>query len=313
MTDFNASDRDVSRAIRSWLHEDRREDASRIAGAVLDQVEAAPERRAGWPAWRTPTMNRFITFGLGAAAVVVIGLLLGAQLLGSPDNTGTGGPTATPEATATPPSSVEPTGTPWVGLPEGPFAYFGPDMPDLAADAPRITLTIPAPGWSELDAGVLIKGNDLDNLPEAAIISWSESPGAEFYVYGDPCAYESTTPDTPATTVDEIVAALAAQASRNASEPMDVTVDGYAGKTIILHVPDDADTAACEGGEFAMFGTEQDDFARYNQGPGQIDELWIIDVEGSIVIFDTMYRPDTSTELIEEMRDLVGSATFEVP
>ena len=46
MTDFNASDRDVNRAIRSWLHEDRHEDASRIAGAVLDQVETTPQRRS---------------------------------------------------------------------------------------------------------------------------------------------------------------------------------------------------------------------------------------------------------------------------
>ena len=41
MTDFNSSDRDVSRAIRSWLHEDRHEDASRLAGAVLDEVDSA--------------------------------------------------------------------------------------------------------------------------------------------------------------------------------------------------------------------------------------------------------------------------------
>ena len=46
MTDFNASDRDVNRAIRSWLHEDRHEDVSRIAGAVLDQVETTRQRRA---------------------------------------------------------------------------------------------------------------------------------------------------------------------------------------------------------------------------------------------------------------------------
>jgi RNA polymerase sigma-70 factor (ECF subfamily) len=38
-------DGDVTRAIRSWLHEDRREDASRIAAAVLDRVEATPRRR----------------------------------------------------------------------------------------------------------------------------------------------------------------------------------------------------------------------------------------------------------------------------
>ncbi len=46
MSDFNASDRDVTRAIRSWLHEDRHEDVSRIAAAVLDRVEATPRRRA---------------------------------------------------------------------------------------------------------------------------------------------------------------------------------------------------------------------------------------------------------------------------
>ena len=64
MTDFNASDRDVNRAIRSWLHEDRHEDVSRIAGAVLDQVEATPQRRARWwPARRTPTMNKFLRHG----------------------------------------------------------------------------------------------------------------------------------------------------------------------------------------------------------------------------------------------------------
>ena len=38
MTDFRTTDRDVNRAIRSWLREDRHEDVSRIAGVVLGQV-----------------------------------------------------------------------------------------------------------------------------------------------------------------------------------------------------------------------------------------------------------------------------------
>ena len=46
MTDPNTSDRDVDRAIRSWLHEDRHEDVSRVAGAVLDQLDTTPQRRA---------------------------------------------------------------------------------------------------------------------------------------------------------------------------------------------------------------------------------------------------------------------------
>ena len=63
----------------------------------------------------------------------------------------------------------------------------------------------------------------------------------------------------------------------------------------------------------ASFGTEADDLARYHQGPGQIDELWIIDVDGAVVILDAMYRPDTSAELIAEMRSIAESATFELP
>ena len=82
MTDFNTSDRDVNRAIWSWLHEDRHEDASRLAGAVLDQLDTTPQRRATrWPARRTPVMNKFVTVGLGTAAVIVA-VYAGAALFG---------------------------------------------------------------------------------------------------------------------------------------------------------------------------------------------------------------------------------------
>ncbi len=75
----------------------------------------------------------------------------------------------------------------------------------------------------------------------------------DLYVYGDPCQWSSTTPDPPATTVDELVAALSAQASRDASEPVDITVDGYAGKSITLHVPDDAVFSDCDEGYFGSW------------------------------------------------------------
>ena len=113
MTDFKTSDRDVSRAIRSWLHEDRHEDVSRVAAAVLDQAETTPQRRTTrWPARRTPTMNKMLTIGLGAAAVVVA-LFVGVPALGSPDPWGTGArPTSSPEvsvAEPTPDQTPEPT------------------------------------------------------------------------------------------------------------------------------------------------------------------------------------------------------------
>src|SRR4029078_9717469 len=81
MRDFNAPDRDVTRAIRSWLHEDRHEDASRIAAAVLDRVESTPRRRVSWwPARRFLDMNTFAKVFVAAAAVVAVAFV-GINLL----------------------------------------------------------------------------------------------------------------------------------------------------------------------------------------------------------------------------------------
>ena len=312
MTDSRTPDRDVNRAIRSWLGEDRHEDVSRIAGAVLDRLDTTPQRRAtAWPARRPPTMNKIVAYGLAAAAVVVA-VFVGAQFFGQSANTG-GGPDAspTPELTASPTAEPTPSPSADAGLPVGPFAIDDPLAPE---GAPSITVTIPSPGWTyNPDFSVLAKGVEVANLPEAAILLWTYEPGATFYVPEDPCRVTSTRPDSPATTVDDFAAALAAQASRDATEPLDVTVGGYAGKSLILHVPDDAVSGECEAGEFVSWGVDEEPVDRYHQGPGQIDELWILDVEGSIVVFDAMSRPDSRADFVEELRTIAESATFELP
>ena len=132
MTDHRASDRDVNRVIRSWLHEDRHEDVSRIAGAVLDQVDTIPQRRATWwPAWRTPTMNKLLTYGLGAAAVVVL-LVVGAQVVGS---NGLFGAEPTPTPQPSEPASSIPTSVsdPDSGLAPGTEVVLLPKPPTSAA------------------------------------------------------------------------------------------------------------------------------------------------------------------------------------
>jgi hypothetical protein len=268
-------------------------------------------------------MNRFMVAGRPAAklplvAAIVIGILCGC-VAAAPSPSPTSSPAATPSPTPSgAPTTAAPTATqrrtsiPEAGLPEGPFEFEDKGL--------AMTVTIPASGWTfDPQFTLLIKGGEVANLPEAGILFWSFAPGTAFYVPGDPCQATSTKPDAPATTVDDLAAALAAQASRDASEPVDVMAGGYAGKSIILHVPDDAVAVApprfdeCEGGEFVSYGTEVDAFARTQQGPGQIDELWILDVDGAIVIIDAMARPDTSPALVEEMRSIAESATFDTP
>jgi hypothetical protein len=89
-----STDRDVTRIVRSWLHEDAYEDADRILNLVLEEVDTTPQRSPSWLARRFPPMNSTMRIALAVAAVVAIALL-GVSLL-IPKNIGTPTETATP-------------------------------------------------------------------------------------------------------------------------------------------------------------------------------------------------------------------------
>jgi len=317
------TDRDTTtRVVRSWLRTEEYESAERLLDAVLDRIDTTPQRRAGWPAWSTPTMNRFATIALGAAAVVAV-ILVGSQLLGSP-NGGLGGqPTATPEASvADPTPEPAPSSSVWTGIPEGPVV-----VTNTATSPVQVTVDIASPGWFPLaDLDAVTKDDDGLDPPEsvgAAFLAWAWPAGTEFNVYGDPCQWSRTIPEAPATTPDEIAAALATQAEADATAPVDVTVGGYAGKAITLHVPlsydlpnasRDEKFADCDESLYVFYGVGDDvEAGRNAQGGGQIDDLWILDVDGSIVILDAAYSPATPADLVEELRSMAESATFEAP
>lgn len=275
--------------------------------AVRDRTEQTRQRVVLGP-WRVPTVSKLVPIGLGAAAVIAV-LFLGSRFIGSPSSD-VGGPSADPGPTPQP-SVAAPSAAPTAAA-DGPVD-IGPLT--IANEPLSTTVTVPASGWTyDSGIGAIGKGTEVANLPEAALLAWTWAPGSGFFVYGDPCQWKSTTPDTPTASVDDIVAALAAQPSRDASDPEDVTIGGYAGKHVILHVPDDADFAVCDEGNFASYGsTEETGPARFHQGPGQIDELWVVDVDGAVAILDAMYRPDSPAELVEEMRGIAESATFDAP
>jgi hypothetical protein len=232
--------------------------------------------------------------------------------------------------------SVEPTSSDsesiggWSTWPEVPITSEGPwTVVDRSAhvDAPRITVTIPAPSWTSTpDFGGLVKGPDEDP-PQSAMWLWAWPARTDFTVWQDPCDWAGQ-PRTTASSVDELASALAAQPSRDASDPIDVTVGGYAGKIVTLHVPEDWDASSnhcdlgilatlAEGGGEPWHGYEGPAgevlMPVYPSAPGQIDELWILDVDGGFAIIDVVYRPDTPAALIDEMRTIAASASFELP
>jgi hypothetical protein len=297
--------RDPERLIRAFLDEGEEQLNDQVFDAVRAGIEQKRQRVFIGP-WRTPIMNRFVTYGLGAAVVVVIGAFLGAQLLGSPDGgTGTGASPTPTTVGPTPRPTLEPPGLP-VGSTYD-LAYAG--------DPISINVTIPAPGWDG-DAGSGLLTRATVGPPSGAgfitfvVSAQMKGAGDGLFVYGDPCHWSTTKPETPATTVDELVAALSAQASRSASAPVDITIDGHAGKSMSLHVPDDANFAGCDSGQFASWGWAAEDPARMHQGPSQIDRLWIVDVDGNLVVIDAGQYAGTPPEIVDGLDAIVNSITF---
>jgi hypothetical protein len=73
-----------------------------------------------------------------------------------------------------------------------------------------------------------------------------------------------------------------------------------------LHVPSDVDFRNCSrdefrGGEFRSWP------GRFHQGPGQVDEVWILDVEGERLVIDAWWFPQTSADERVKVIDIVES------
>ena len=297
--------RDPDRLIHEFLLEGEEQLQDRVYDAVRVEIEEK-RQRAGFGLWRTPTMNKFLAIGLGTAAVIVA-LLVGAQLFGSP-NRGVG---ADPTAAATAEPTPEPTPTASAQANQQVIADGQADDPEDAY--PPLTVTLPA-GWGIDAATGVVVSNTADPPDGAFIITFAER---EYWIYGDPCQWSTTRPDTPATTVDEVVAALTTQASRDASDPTDITVDGYAGKTITVRVPDDAVFDECDDGNFGYWATIDAEFgddgvspSRHAQAPGQTDTLYILDMDGVTMIIDTSSYTGTSAEDVAALETIVESGTF---
>lgn len=182
----------------------------------------------------------------------------------------------------------------------------GGDPPTYTVDAPD--------GWSTSDGFFVIK-----SVPGVLGLSvWNVGD-----VTRDPCHWHGQAFD-PGPTVDDLVAALVAQPTRHASEPTDVTLGGYQGRYLKWSVPadmevtGDADFTGCDvepsnghrdfvSWHGALFGE------RYQQVAGQVDMLWVLDVDGQRLLIDATYSPDISKADRTELVNIAKSLRFNEP
>ena len=218
--------------------------------------------------------------------------------------------TPTPASTSTPTASLAPGPTP---LAVGPHAahVIG------TGSYPGWTVVVPA-GWYD-GGGYFVLKYPTNGVPSPVIGLSVWDVGQ---VFRDPCHWQGQGVD-PGPGVAALVAALVAQPMRNATKPTDVTLAGYKGRYLEWSVP--ADIKSSAPSEFDACDVDREghhDFQgwlgngmgnRYEQVPGQVDRLWVLDVRGQRLVVDASYSPDTTQADRDELAQVVKSLRFAAP
>jgi hypothetical protein len=202
-------------------------------------------------------------------------------------------PTAEPGVTP----QAMPSGT--QVLKAGTYAFAFPEFDAPGKPFPHAVITVPN-GWM-IEGGFALTSH-VDTPRHLAVTIWNVVD-----VYTNGCHWLGPMIH-PGPTVDALAAVLAARPLRNATAPVSVSFGGYNGKYLEWSVPIDIQFSDCDGGKFKSWTDAEGD--RYQQGPGQVDRLWILDVEGHRLLIDATYMPGTTEQDRAELAKVVNSIAF---
>jgi hypothetical protein len=256
------------------------------------------------------------------ASSIVIALLTSACASGtaSPPPTFTSAPTVAVPPTGVPTTQLVspgpiPTFDGDVGLHAGTYVFHFTRLDELGKPFPRVLVTVPD-GWSAFRGFGVDAGS---GLRYSFVSFWGVVD-----VYKNPCHWQGPKLQS-GTTVEELAAVLAAQPLRNATVPASVSLGGYDGKFLEQSVPNDIVFADCDkdpsdGQNYfeswtgsGLWNAPWDPAGttdRYEQGPGQVDRLWILGVEGRRLVIDASYMPGATTQDKADVQRVVDSIRF---
>lgn len=280
-----STENDVARSLRSWLRENRHEDADRVLGAVFDQVPTTPQRSASWLARRFPFMNSNIArYGIAAAAVV-LAIIIGINFLPGP-NVG-----SDPEPTASPTPTQSAGGSPTV-LP----------LAEQPLDAGTYSLGTSFPVGITFEVGEGWRSCSVGEGDQGICLPGETGVGVAFLiidnVVADACDSSRQLLDPPVgPSVDDLVAAISSLDGFVATAATDVTVDGFQGKQFTVTAPE------IEGCGATWVVAE-----RINGvGPGEANEMRILDVDGVRVVISRAYFPEATEQQLSALDSVIAS------
>ena len=255
----------------------------RVLESSLAAIEGVPQRHglARMPGLLQPR-NPYV--GLLVAAVVVIAVgALGLALFR---------PTVNPRAGAAPSPSpparaiLAPTASMTASPTPTPLPIPSPNADSLAAGRNRLADPFPVPvsyevtdGWSNCSAGPL---EQIVCLPASIGSGGSVSFLIVANVVADPCTGALASPPV-GPSVDDLVTAISDLHGFSATTPEDVTIDGYAGKSLEVTAPTNS---PCDLRTWATRDRTN------GVGSGELNVIRIVDVDGVRVMIAGAYFPD---------------------
>ena len=281
------NDRRIEHLLDTWLVDGPTMAPDRVIDDVAARITRQPQRPA-WRlrSWRFPTVSTPLKLVLIGAALVAA-LVAGSILVGA------GGQPAVPAPTPSP------SPTPIPALPEGSLGagtyvlHPAPAEPSLAW-----TITVPA-GWAGYDGWAVYA-----QLPAGDPGVFVGGPSGTATIPADSCA---PTGHQPAESVDEIIEAVQARDDWTVSEPVDVTISGYAGTRIEIELPTDL---PCPNDEYMVIveNTSGDGF--HAQAQANHFTLWVLDVEGQPMVFQRTFGDTSSAAPVSQSEDIVTTSVI---
>ena len=163
---------------------------------------------------------------------------------------------------------------------------------------PKITVTLPS-GWFNYNGWALNDGGAL------SMSFWDVNK-----VYPTPCQWQGKPMIDPGRTVDGLARTLATRPLRHASTPTAVVLAGFRGKYLRWSVPTNVNFRKCGQGYFESWTGRGWTTDRWQQGPGQVDRLWILDVRGQRLVVDAAYLPRATRQQRAQLDRIVHSIKF---
>jgi hypothetical protein len=175
----------------------------------------------------------------------------------------------------------------------------------------RVLYTIPADGWSGWAGALKIEDAPGQHRHVAVSIVTVDN------LVVNACNDHAQADPPVGPTVDDLAEALANLAPFQVTEaPTDISAYGYSGQHLQFTVPDleyapiseEYFWPECNEGLLRSWIAPVLSYAFWGYtSPNQIEEFWILDVEGTRLVIEANWSPDSPTEDIEEMRSILDS------